>query len=93
MVGMTPPVAWTCLPGGGVIALDECVHVGIAVSTGQPYDPPAGEIDAASSFVASFDAPRDGNLFGPVVPVADDAAPLDKLLGLTGRDPGWRPPS
>jgi uncharacterized protein (TIGR03086 family) len=99
------PTAWEGMtsaggmdvPGqvGGVIALDELVVHGwdLAVSTGQPYDPPVGEIDAASSFVASFDAPRDGNLFGPVVPVADDAAPLDKLLGLTGRDPGWRPPS
>jgi uncharacterized protein (TIGR03086 family) len=85
------------LPGqvGGVIALDELVVHGwdLAVSTGQPYDPPVGEIDAASSFVASFDAPRDGNLFGPVVPVPDTAPPLDKLLGLTGRDPGWQPPS
>ena len=41
----------------------------------------------------AFDAPRDGNLFGPVVPVPDNAPPLDKLLGLTGRDPGWKPPS
>jgi len=85
------------LPGkvGGLIALDELVVHGwdLAVSTGQPYDPSVGEIDAASSFVAAFDAPRDGNLFGPVVPVADDASPLDKLLGLTGRDPGWQPPA
>ena len=85
------------LPGqvGGLIVLDELVVHGwdLAVSTGQPYDPSVGEVDAASSFVASFDTPRDGNLFGPVVPVADDASPLDKLLGLTGRDPGWRPPA
>jgi uncharacterized protein (TIGR03086 family) len=85
------------LPGqvGGLIALDELVVHGwdLAVSTGQPYDPPVGDIDAASSFVAAFDAPRDGNLFGPIVPVPDNAPPLDKLLGLTGRDPGWKPPS
>lgn len=29
-------------------------------------------------------------LFGPPVPVADDAPLLDRLLGLTGRDPAWR---
>jgi hypothetical protein len=33
---------------------------------------------------------RDG-MYGPVVPVADDAPAFDRLLGQTGRDPGWRP--
>lgn len=85
------------LPGevAGLVALDELVVHGwdIAVATGRNYEPPAAEVEAACSFVNSFDAPRDGNLFGPVVSVADDAAPFDRLLGLTGRDPGWRPPN
>ncbi len=78
-----------------LVVLDELVVHGwdIAVATGQPYEPSVQDIDAASSFVASFDAPRDGNLFGPVVPVPDNAPPLDRLLGLTGRDPGWTPPA
>ena len=79
----------------GLVVLDELVVHGwdIAVSTGQPYEPSVPDIEAALSFVESFDAPRDGNLFGPVVPVPDSAAPLDKLLGLTGRDPSWQPPT
>jgi uncharacterized protein (TIGR03086 family) len=79
----------------GLVALDELIVHGwdIAVATGQAYEPAPEEIDAATAFVASFEAPRDGTLFGPVVPVADDAPPLDRLLGLTGRDPAWRPPA
>ncbi len=77
----------------GLVALDELVVHGwdLAVAIGQPYAPPVQDVEAAMSFVASFDAPRDGTLFGPVVPVPDDAPAMDRLLGLTGRDPGWRP--
>jgi uncharacterized protein (TIGR03086 family) len=79
----------------GVVVLDELVVHGwdIAVSTGQPFDASVTDIEAASKFVESFEAPRDGNLFGPVVPVPDSAAPLERLLGLTGRNPGWQPPT
>jgi uncharacterized protein (TIGR03086 family) len=78
----------------GLVALDELVVHGwdIAVATGQSYEAAPEEIDAAMGFVASFEAPRDGKLFGPIVPVADDAPTLDRLLGLTGRDPAWSPP-
>ena len=77
----------------GLVVLDELVVHGwdIAVSTGQRYEPSEADIEAAASFVQSFEAPRDGSLFGPMVPVPDGAAPLDRLLGLTGRDPAWRP--
>ncbi len=79
----------------GLIVLDELVVHGwdIAVSTGQPYEPTVAEVEAASTGIESFDPPRDGNLFGPVVSVPDSAAPLDRLLGLTGRDPSWQPPT
>ena len=77
----------------GLVALDELVVHGwdVAVATGQPYAPPASEIESAIGFVTSFEAPRDGTLFGPIVPVPPDASALDRLLGLTGRDPSWRP--
>lgn len=79
----------------GLVVLDELVVHGwdLAVATAQPYAPDPGEIEAAMSFVSSFDAPRDGSLFGPVVPATELDAPIDRLLGLTGRDPHWRPPA
>ena len=78
----------------GLVALDELVVHGwdIAVATGQAYAPANQEIEAATGFVTSFDAPRDGRLFGPIVPAADNASPFDRLLNLTGRDPAWQSP-
>ncbi len=77
----------------GLVAIDELVVHGwdLAVATGQRYEAPPQETDAATSFVTAFDAPRDGGLFGPVVAVGDAAPALDRLLGLTGRDPTWQP--
>ena len=92
--GMTS-AASVPLPGevAGLVALDELIVHGwdIAVATGQPFAPSEEEIDAAMSFVVAFDAPRDGNLFGPIVDTADSAPPWDRLLGLTGRDRNWSP--
>jgi len=77
----------------GVIALDELIVHGwdLAVSTGQPFTATDEDVAAATKMVSNFPAPRDGSLFGPVVSVVDDAPPLDRLLGLAGRDPHWRP--
>lgn len=79
----------------GVIALDEVVVHGwdVAKASGQPYDVEPDLLAAVHGFVAPFadpdsPMPRDG-LFGPVVPVAADAPLLDRVMGLTGRDPAW----
>ena len=81
-------------PVMGVIALNETLVHGwdLAVATGQPYRPDPGAAARCLEFVLEFGkaAPeaRDG-IYGPVVPVPDDAPVFDRLLGQTGRDPGW----
>jgi uncharacterized protein (TIGR03086 family) len=79
----------------GLVAIDELVVHGwdIAVATGRPCVPTAGEVEAATGFVDSFEVPRDGSLFGPEVVVLEGSSPFERLLGLTGRDPRWQPPS
>jgi uncharacterized protein (TIGR03086 family) len=80
------------------VALDELVVHGwdVARASGQPYDVPAGELEVLRGFVAPFAEPGQeaarAGLFGPVVAVPDDAPLLDRVLGLTGRDPAWAPP-
>lgn len=85
------------LPGMvmGVVAADEVLVHGwdLAVATGQPYraDPASTEacLELARQFAAVPEM-RD-QIYGPVVPVPDDAPAMDRLLGLTGRDPAWAP--
>lgn len=89
------------LPGGvaGLVALDELVvHAwDVARATGQEYEPDQASLEAVHDFVAQFSEPGQeaarAGLFGPVVEVPDDAPMLDRVIGLTGRDPGWSPRS
>jgi uncharacterized protein (TIGR03086 family) len=84
------------MPGGamGVVALNEVLVHGwdLAVATGQEYraDPAAVEacLELAVEFAAGSPEARD-EMYGPVVPVPDDAPAFDRLLGQTGRDPHW----
>ena len=66
----------------------------LAIATGQDYTCPPELADAARQFVqgAVEQNPR-GNpgLFAAPVKVPGEASPLDRLLGLTGRDPSWTP--
>lgn len=95
--GMTT-VAGAELPGMvmGVVAADEVLVHGwdLAVATGQDYAADPGVAAAVLHQVSMLTTPemkelRDG-MFGPVVPVPDDAPVLDRILGLTGRAPSWR---
>ncbi|WP_037668429.1 TIGR03086 family metal-binding protein [Streptomyces griseus] len=98
------PAAWTGmtraggidLPGvvAGAVAADELViHAwDLARATGQPYEPDPAALRASHDFLlaAAEEPDRGGGIFGPVVPVPADAPLLDRAVGLSGRDPGWR---
>jgi uncharacterized protein (TIGR03086 family) len=86
------------LPGAmaGRIALDELVVHGwdIAQATGQRFDCEAATLGEVEATVLQVRGGNDGDipgLFGPVATVADGADALERVLGLTGRDPGWSP--
>lgn len=87
------------LPGevAGLVALDELVIHGwdVARAMGQAYEVDAGSLEAVHAFVAQFSEPgmeeARAGLFAAVVEVPEDAPLLDRVIGLTGRDPGWSP--
>jgi uncharacterized protein (TIGR03086 family) len=80
-----------------VVALDEVVLHGwdLARGTGQPFHCDLDSTAAVLAFTSESAKPehaasREG-LFGPVVPVPEDAPPFDRALGFAGRDPAWKP--
>ena len=79
----------------GIVALTEVVIHGwdAARASGQPYEVDTGVVDAVLAHVTQIAAegPVEG-LFGPAVPVGDDASALERMVALTGRDPAWRSP-
>ncbi|GGR08416.1 TIGR03086 family metal-binding protein [Streptomyces netropsis] len=88
------------LPGdlAGRVALNEVVVHGwdVARAMGLPFEVDAEELEACMSFVSAMAAPDQqaarGSAFGPVVDVPADAPLLDRVIGLSGRDPSWRRP-
>jgi uncharacterized protein (TIGR03086 family) len=88
------------LPGevAAAVAIDEVVVHGwdLAVASGHRYACDEELLRAAYGFAQAAVAREPGGspgLFGPPVTVPDDAPLLHRLLGLTGRDPGWQPDS
>jgi uncharacterized protein (TIGR03086 family) len=76
----------------GLVALNEVVVHGwdLATSTGQPYEVDRATTEAIHSLVAQ-QASSDGTpgMFGPSVTTPTEAPLLDRVIGLTGRDPRW----
>ena len=77
------------------MALDELVLHGwdVAQATGQAYECELAILEAVYQFVAPLAVPgeeaqREG-LFGPVIEVPEGAPLLDRVIGLSGRDPAW----
>lgn len=101
------PDAWTGmtraggvdLPGelAGLIALDELVvHAwDLARASGQTYDVDRPTLEVVRGFLLQFAESEQNeirdNIFGPAVDVPEDAALIDQVVGLTGRDPAWSP--
>lgn len=78
----------------GMILWEYLVHGwDLARATGQQWSP-SGEAAAESLAFApgmlTDDFQGEGKEFAPRVPVPEDAAAIDRLLGLSGRDPAWR---
>lgn len=99
------PAAWEGMtrviqdmPGdaAGLVALDEVVIHGwdLAMATGQRFGCEPELIQAVFGFVRETAERYPGGtpgLFGPPVPVSDDAPLFDRILGMAGRDPHWPP--
>ena len=77
----------------GMILWEYQVHGwDLARATGQPWSPPAAAALESLSFAPGMlteDYQGDGKAFAKRVSVPASAPPLDRLLGLSGRDPGW----
>jgi uncharacterized protein (TIGR03086 family) len=86
----------SAMPGDmalGMILWEYQVHGwDLARSTGQRWSPPDAAAQESLRFAPAMltdDYQGDGKAFAKRVSVPDTAPALDRLLGLSGRDPGW----
>ncbi|HET6478640.1 MAG TPA: TIGR03086 family metal-binding protein, partial [Actinoplanes sp.] len=98
------PAAWTGTPQAGGVTMPATAlgHVAVnelimhswdlARATGQEYFVDPRTLEILIEFLAQFPAEGSPGLFGPVVPLDDEATLLDQALALAGRDAKWRPP-
>lgn len=64
----------------------------LARATGQDWRPPSAASAESLEFapmMLTAEYQGEGKSFGPRVRVPEDALPLERLLGLSGRNPGW----
>ena len=67
----------------------------LARATGQEWEPDPAAATAALEFAPNMLTPDyqgEGKTFGPRIDVPESASSMDKLAGLSGRDPNWSPP-
>lgn len=66
----------------------------LARATGQPWSSPAAAAEESLLFAPGMLTPEyqgEGKAFAAPVSVPDTAPAFDRLLGLSGRDPAWKP--
>jgi hypothetical protein len=67
----------------------------LARATGQPYNCDDASARACTEFLSLVSAapdPGQRGPFGPPVEVPPGASVLDRVIGLSGRDPRWQAP-
>ena len=78
-------------PIAASVALNEVVVHGwdLATAIGRPFEAADADVAACMAFAEPFSTPETadqrGDAFGPVIPVAEDAPALVRLLGMMGR--------
>lgn len=81
----------------GMILWEYQVHGwDLARATGQQWSPPVEATERSLAFAPGMlteDYQGEGKTFGPRVDVPADAPAIDRLAGLSGRDPEWTPPA
>ena len=78
----------------GTVAMNELIMHSwdLAKATGQEYFADPRTLEVLIEFLTQGPAEGTPGMFGPVVPIDDEATLLDQALALSGRDPAWRPP-